>query len=217
MKKFYKLVIFDFDGTLVDSADGIWHTANEMAKKYNLKIFKREFIEKALGTGMDNFFNDIFPEQVKQLGLKEVARINLAIYDMMYKEGLKIYPNVKRTLKHLHSRGIKLAIASNKLKKYVTLISKELGIKEYFDIILGGEDVKRRKPDPFVVYYLMKKYVLKKEDVLFVGDSQYDVETAKNAGVDCVFLKYGYADRAIVKKLKPEFQFKDFGDIKDII
>ena len=213
----YKLVIFDFDGTLVDSATGIWHTANEMAKNYNLKAFKRDFIVQALGAGMDKFFTDIFPEQVKKLGLKEVARINLGIYDVKYKEGLKMYPNVKQTLKYLHARGVRLAIASNKLKKYVDLINKELGISDYFHITLGGEDVKRRKPDPFVVHYLMKKYALKKKDVLFVGDSQYDVETAKNAGVDCVYLEYGYADRSIIKQLKPEFRFKDFGDIRDII
>ena len=72
MEKAYKLVIFDFDGTLVDSATGIWHTANDMAKKYGKKAYKREFIVQAVGTGLDNFLADLFPEQVKKLGMKEV-------------------------------------------------------------------------------------------------------------------------------------------------
>jgi 2-phosphoglycolate phosphatase len=217
MEKAYKLVIFDFDGTLVDSATGIWHTANEMAKKYKMKSFKRDFIIRQVGTGLDNFISDVFPGQVKQYGMKEVMKIYRGIYDMKYKDGLRIYRNVKQTLKYLYARGVLLAIASNKLKKYVDNINAELGINDYFDITLGSEDVLRRKPDPFVVRHLMKKYSVRKKDVLFVGDSQYDVETAKNAGVDCAYLTYGYADKKIIRKLKPEFYLDDFGSLTDMI
>ena len=217
MEKAYKLVIFDFDGTLVDSATGIWHTANEMAKIYNMKPLKRDLKIKAVGTGLDSFLTDLFPGQVKGFGMKKVMGIYRAIYDVKYKDGLRIYRNVKQTLKYLYARGVMLAIASNKLKKYVDDINKELGIHDYFDITLGSEDVLRRKPDPFVVRHLMKKYSLRKKDVLFVGDSQYDVETAKNAGVDCAYLEYGYADKKIIKKLKPEFYLDDFGALREII
>lgn len=217
MEKAYKLIIFDFDGTLVDSVTGIWHAANAMAKKYGMKPFKREYIVQGIGTGLDNFLGDIFPKQVKELGIKEVIRINLAFYDVKYKDGLRVYRNVKQTLKYLYARGVMMAIASNKLKKYVESINRELGIHDYFDITLGSDDVVRRKPDPFVVHHLRKKYKIERKDVLFVGDSQYDVMTAKNAGVDCAFLEYGYADRKIIKKLKPEFYLSDFGALRDIV
>jgi len=213
----YKLIIFDFDGTLVDSATGIWHTANEMAKKYKMKAFERKLIVQAVGTGLDNFLADLFPKQVKQIGIKALIKIYRAIYDVKYKKGLKIYKNVKQTLKNLHDKGVVLAIASNKLKRYVENINKELGIDKYFDITLGSDDVLRRKPDPFVVFYLMKKYQLDKSEVLFVGDSQYDVETANNAGVDCVYLEYGYADKKIIKKLKPKYSLSDFGTLREMM
>lgn len=217
MEKVYKLVIFDFDGTLVDSATGIWRTANEMARIYNMKAFKREFVVQAVGTGLESFLADLFPKQVKELGIKEVVRVYRAIYDVRYKDGLKIFKNVKRTLKYLYAKGVMLAIASNKLKKYVDNINKELGIADYFDLTMGSADVLRKKPDPFVVYHMMKKYKVTKKDVLFVGDSQYDVKTAKNAGVDCAYLEYGYADKKTIKELKPEFYLSDFGALMDMI
>jgi phosphoglycolate phosphatase len=214
----YKLAIFDFDGTLVDSADGIWKTANEMGKKFGIKKpFKRSLIVSTVGTGLDDFVRDIFPAQVKQYGVEELIKIYRKSYDVNYKAGLKIFKNVKKTLAFLYAKGLKMAIVSNKLKKYVDEIIKEVGISDYFDMTLGSEDVPRMKPDPYAVYHLMKKYKVKKKDVIFIGDSQYDVLTAKNAGVDCVYLTYGYADRKVVKSLKPAYVFNDFGKIMDII
>ena len=214
----YKLAIFDFDGTLVDSVDGIWKTANEMGKKFGIKKpFKRSRIVASVGTGLDDFVSVIFPAQVKQYGVEEMIRIYRKSYDVNYKSGLKIFRNVKKTLALLYAKGITMAIVSNKLKKYVDEIIKEVGISGYFDMTLGSEDVPRMKPDPYAVYHLMKKYKVKKRDILFIGDSQYDVETANNAGVDCVYLTYGYADRKVVESLKPAFVFNDFAKIMDII
>ncbi len=213
----YKLIIFDFDGTLVDSATGIWATANAMAKKFGVKQFKRDIIIGAVGTGLDSFLHDLFPAKEKEIGNKELIKIYRAIYDVKYKQGLKIYKNVKETLGFLYAKGMILAIASNKLKRYVVDINKEVGIDGFFDITLGSADVKRRKPDPFVVHHLMKKYKVKAKEVLFVGDSQYDVQTAKNAGVDCAYLEYGYADKKIIKKLKPEYVLEGFKQLREII
>jgi 2-phosphoglycolate phosphatase len=213
----YKLVIFDFDGTLVDSATGIWATANKMAKKFGKKPFKRALIVSAVGTGLDSFLHDLFPNEEKKMGMKELFKIYRSIYNISYKQGLKIYRNVKETLEFLYAKGLTLAIVSNKLKQYVDGINKEVGISDYFDITLGSGDVKRMKPDPFAVNMLMKKYSVTKKEVLFVGDSQYDVMTARNAGVDCVYLDYGYADRKMIKKLKPEFCLSDFKGLKELI
>jgi phosphoglycolate phosphatase len=213
----YRLLIFDFDGTLVDSATGIWKTANEMADIFGMKHFKREEVVSVVGTGLDSFVKDLFPEQVKKHGVKELIKIYRKSYDVNYKAGLKIFRNVKKTLAFLYARGLTLVIVSNKLKKYVDEIIKEVGISDYFDMTMGSEDVLRMKPDPYAVYYLMKKYKVKKRDVLFIGDSEYDVETAVNAGVDCVYLTYGYANRKIIKRLKPAYTFDDFGKISDIV
>lgn len=213
----YKLVVFDFDGTLVDSASGIWHTANEMARRFGMKQFKKEDVVRTVGTGLRTFINDLFQEQVKQFGMTELIKIYDSIYNVNYTKGLKVFKNVRETLRFLYARGIILTIVSNKFKRYLDGINKEIGIYDYFDMTLGSEDVKRMKPDPWGVLYLIKKYGLKKSDVLFVGDSQYDVLTAKRAGVDCAFLEYGYADMKMVNKLKPEYRLHDFKKLEMII
>jgi 2-phosphoglycolate phosphatase len=213
----YRLAIFDFDGTLVDSVTGIWKTADDMASQFGMKGFERGEIVASIGTGLDSFVNDLFPRQVKELGMEKVLKIYRKSYDVNYIEGLKVFKNVKKTLALLYAKGMTLAIVSNKLKKYVDNICKEAGIFDYFDVTLGSEDVIRMKPDPYAVYHLMKKYRVKKREIIFVGDSQYDVETAKNAGVDCVYLTYGYADKNVLKKFKPAFVFDDFGKIRDIV
>ncbi len=208
-----KLIIFDFDGTLVESAPGIWATANAMAKKFGLKPVSKKLVETTVGTGLDNFLEGIFPKQTKELGVEEMIRIYRSIYDVKYKHGLKMFKGVRETLKKLYEEGIILAIVSNKLSRYVKGINEELGIDCYFKDVLGSDNVKKMKPDPYPLKFLMKKYKVKKNETLMVGDSQYDVEAGKRAGCPVFFLRYGYADMKAVRKLKPEYMSGKFSDI----
>jgi len=212
-----KLIIFDFDGTLVESAPGIWATANTMAKKFGLKPVSKKIVETTVGTGLDNFLEGIFPEQTKELGVTEMIRLYRSIYDIKYKHGLKIFKGVRETLKKLSEKGIILAIVSNKLSRYVNGINEELGIDIYFKDVLGSENVKKMKPDPYPLNLLMKKYKVKRTETLMVGDSQYDVEARKRAKCPVYFLKYGYADMKAVKKLKPEFISSKFSGLIKVI
>ena len=216
-KRNLKMVIFDFDGTLVDSAPGIWKTANEMAKLYGVKPITMKQVTTSVGTGLDNFIEDLFPEQLKKYSMEAMIKTYRKIYSHSFAFGLKVFRNVVAVLKYMEKRKIKAAIVSNKLKKYVDEINKYIGINKYFDITLGSESVKKMKPHPEAVFYIMKKYGLNKEDVLLVGDSQYDIETAKNAGVTSAFITQGYADLKKVMKLSPDFCFNDIGKLREIL
>lgn len=209
-------MIFDFDGTLVDSAPGICATARIMARQFGLGPFPRRRIISSIGAGLDSFLSQLFPDQVKQTGITTLIKTYRRIYDRKYKTGLKIFPGVKPTLEHLSRRKIIMAIVSNKLKRYVDGINKELGIHGYFDTVLGSDDVRKRKPHPWSVYQLMRKYRVRKNQVLFIGDSEYDVITAQNAGVDCAFLGYGYADCDRMKKLRPLYRLRRFTGLKPL-
>ncbi|MFA5794104.1 MAG: HAD-IA family hydrolase [Candidatus Brocadiia bacterium] len=212
----YRLMIFDFDGTLVDSAPGICATARIMTRQFGLRPFTRRRIISSIGAGLDHFLAQLFPARTKKSGMAALITTYRQIYDRKYKTGLKIFPGVKPTLKNLSQRKIIMTIVSNKLKRYVDGINKELGIHEYFDTVLGSDDVKKRKPHPWAVYHLMKKYRVRKEQVLFIGDSEYDVITAQNAGVDCAFLEYGYADRVRMEKLRPRYRLKRLSELRPL-
>ncbi len=213
----FEMVIFDFDGTLVDSAPGIWKTANEMAKLYGVKPITMNQVTTSVGTGLDNFIEDLFPEQLEKYPMKTMIKTYRKIYLRSFAFGLKIFKNVVTVLKYLKKRKIKAAIVSNKLKKYVDEINKYTGIDKYFNITLGSESVKKMKPDPEAVFYIMRKYGLNKENILLVGDSQYDIETAKNAGVTSVFITQGYADIKKVNRLSPDYCFNDIGKLMEIL
>lgn len=212
----FKLMIFDFDGTLVESAPGILATANAMAAHYGMKKFTLKQVQAAVGTGLDNFIEDMFPDVIKKVSTDKLIKQYRRLYDINYKKGLKMFKGVKETLKELKSKGIKLAIVSNKLSQYVKGINEELGIDGYFDIILGSESVPKRKPHPYPLNLLMKKYKIDKSQTLMIGDSQFDVEAGKRAGCFTFFLTYGYADLKVVNKLNPDFKSPRFSDIKKL-
>ena len=209
----FKLMIFDFDGTLVESAPGILATANAMAAHYGMKKFTLKQVQAAVGTGLDNFIEDMFPDVIKKVSTDKLIKQYRRLYDINYKKGLKMFKGVKETLKELKSKGIKLAIVSNKLSQYVKGINEELGIDGYFDIILGSESVPKRKPHPYLLNLLMKKYKADKSETLMIGDSQFDMESGKRAGCFTFFLTYGYADMKAVNRHSPDFRSGRFTDI----
>lgn len=213
----FKLIIFDFDGTLVDSAPGIHATANAMAKIYKEPPVSMKKVTGEVGTGLDNFIAGIFPAQCKKHSMDSMIKTYRRIYDKKYMTGLIIFPGVKETLAYLHKKGIKLAVVSNKLKRYVVEINKKVGIQKYFDVVLGSADVKRKKPDPYPVNLLVKKYGVEKDETMLVGDSKYDMEAGMRAGVHKFFLTYGYAVKKEVEKFKPDSVSGRFADIKELI
>lgn len=215
-EKNYKLVIFDFDGTLVDSAPGIHATANAMAKYYGEPPVSMKRVTREVGTGLDNFVEGIFPAQVKKYGVGPVIKKYRKIYDVKYTQGLIVFPGVRETLKFLHAKGVKLAVVSNKLGRYVIDINKKAGIHRYFDVTLGSADVKIRKPHPFPINLLVRRFGVKKEETLLVGDSKYDMEAGLRAGVDTYFLTYGYAVKKEVKKFRPKYVSGKFAGIKEL-
>ena len=106
----YKLVVFDFDGTLADTVGGILATANIMAKGFKTKGYTKEKIALTIGTGLDSFLQGLFPKQYARLGARTMINIYRKIYDKKFKVALKVYPKVAQTLKFLKSKNIKTII-----------------------------------------------------------------------------------------------------------
>lgn len=213
----HRLIIFDFDGTLADTVGGILATANIMAKMFNKKPFSRKKIALTIGTGLANFLWGLFPGEYQKRGKEKMIKIYRKIYDKKYVVGLRTFPGVNETLRALKQKKIKLVIVSNKLKRYVVGIVKRMGAMRYFDAVMGSSEQKFMKPNPWSITFYMKKYGVKRGEVMMVGDSQYDVETGKRAKVTTVFLTHGYADMKIVRKLKPEYYLNNIKGLIKII
>jgi HAD superfamily hydrolase (TIGR01549 family) len=114
----------------------------------------------------------------------------------------KLRPYAKRLLYTLKRRKEFLAIASNRPNYFTNIILKKLGIKKYFDIVLCADQINRLKPDPRILYMIIKKLGVKKKDAVYVGDMDIDMETAMRAGVDAIFITGGSSTVNSVKKYK---------------
>ena len=124
----FKLIIFDFDGTLVDSVPGIHKNANEMAKAYAMKRISKQRVVKSVGAGLNSFLRWVFKPMLKKMTVARLKKDYVERYKNNYKYKAKLYPGVKDTLKYLKKKKIKLVIISNKSREFVDKTNKYVGI-----------------------------------------------------------------------------------------
>jgi 2-phosphoglycolate phosphatase len=213
----YKLVIFDFDGTLVDSVPSIHKNVNIMAKMYGQPAVPAGRVIRAVGMGLGMMLGQVFKPVVAALGMDRVRADYVRLYRRNHNYKIRVFPGVKEVLRHLRSSGAVLIVISNKLGYFVKSSCKYLGIRKYFREIIGRGELKRDKPDPYPVLYAMKKYGADRSNTLFVGDSQYDAECAKRAGVRFAYFTRGYGDRHRTAKFAPYFSMRRMDELKEIV
>lgn len=186
----YELLIFDFDGTLVDTAPDIALHANAVLEENDFPKKNLKQIKKAIGRGVHELLRD--------LGFKgDEAFLDKAVLDFKKKYSKKPviqtapYPYVRENLQG-PLKTIKKAIVTNKPHALTMKILKKLGLDGYFDLIIGEGGKFPRKPDPASVRFVMRKLKISPKRTAFVGDSRIDRDTAKNAGIKFVHVSYGY-------------------------
>jgi 2-phosphoglycolate phosphatase len=194
-----KGVIFDLDGTLIDSYQALFLAFRHTYQNMGLVPLSFAEVQKVTGHGLASTFRNL-------LGEERVAEA-LRLFRQKYEEVLRPYtsllPDTREVLEMLHGRGIKLAIASNKLGRFSREIFEHFGLEKLFTIILGDEDVSQNKPDPEMLLQAIEKMELRKEEVVFVGDSPIDIQTAKNAGVRVFAVPTGVTKREDLQKAQP--------------
>jgi len=199
-----RAVIFDLDGTLVDSRKDIALAVNRTLKDLGLSPLPEKTIVGFIGGGVEPLVKSFLgPENSHRL---EEA---LGLYKRHYSEvctlNTTLYPGVKETLEYLQQVHIPVALATNKALSFTCKIIEHLGIDGYFSVVLGPEHVQNRKPHPEIVYIICDKLKVLPEETLFVGDSELDVECGKNAGVYTCAVTYGYTSLEKLVQSEPDF------------
>jgi phosphoglycolate phosphatase len=202
-----KLLIFDLDGTLIDSLPDLTDAANQMRGSFGLFPLTPEEIRRLVGQGARSLVERALPgappEQVDK-GLELFLGYNLA----HIADKTRIYPGVVETLEALQGTGIALCVLSNKNVALCREVLTRLGIEKYFPTVFGADSLPYRKPSPEPVLALLRKFDVAAGECVLVGDSINDVAAGGGAGVVTVGCSYGYGD--LSELAGADYQVADF-------
>ncbi|NMY03758.1 phosphoglycolate phosphatase [Pseudomonas sp. WS 5059] len=191
-----RLVMFDLDGTLVDSVPDLAAAVDHMLLKLGRKPVGIESVRDWVGNGVQVLVRRALANHIDAEGVDDVeAEHALELFNAAYEDGHEltvVYPGVRDTLKWLHKQGVEMALITNKPERFVAPLLDQMKIGRYFRWIIGGDTLPQKKPDPAALFFVMKMANIPASQSLFVGDSRSDVLAAKAAGVKCVALSYGY-------------------------
>lgn len=218
-----KALLFDLDGTLANTIPQLAIAASKSAVAIGLNPPSVETTKGFVGNGVNMLLARViagrFDVELKDVDPSLLKRAR-DVFNVEYTKGLdkdyNLYEGVKEGLEYFKSRGIKLAVVTNKPQMFALPLLSYMGIKDYFDFILGGEVIPERKPDPTPLYYVLDKLQVSKDDAVMVGDSNNDIEAGNNANMTTVFFSYGY-NRKDPKELKFDYGFDSFNELTALI
>ena len=190
----YKLVIFDLDGTLLDTLDDLSAAVNYAMQQQGFPLHSRDEYMKMVGHGAKNLMRQALPADHKDDEAMVDAAYNdfRAFYSAHIDVHTQPFPGITNLLTQLHQNGVLLAVASNKFQEGTEHLIKEFFPEVSFVTVLGNRPNFPLKPEPEIVGEILKKADAKKEEAVMVGDSDTDMETAANGGIASIPVGWGY-------------------------
>jgi phosphoglycolate phosphatase len=197
----YPVIIFDWDGTLMDSLDKIVACVKQAAVVTGLEIPSTKDIRNIIGLSLDKAMAQLYPTQPlqQQIEMKNAYRQQ---YLMHNNQETPFYPGVKEWLTSLKERGYTLAIATGKGRNGLDRILSQHNVHDLFTVTYCANET-RSKPDPLMLNKILEDLGVQSHQALMIGDSSYDLEMANNANIACVGVDYGVHCHSVLSKFNP--------------
>ncbi|HUN63728.1 MAG TPA: HAD-IA family hydrolase [Candidatus Sulfotelmatobacter sp.] len=182
--------VFDLDGTLIDSKMDLVHAVNAMLRATGRPEQGKERVASYIGHGAPQLIASVLGAPSTEEQRREALAVFLTEYEKRMLELTRAYPAVEEGLRALD--GFPMAVLTNKPLRMAVEILQGLALAEFFDAVYGGDSFEKKKPDPTGALTILKEFGVAPEEAAMVGDSDVDVQTARNAGMQAVGVKYGF-------------------------
>ena len=212
-------VVWDLDGTLVDSAADIAMSLNRLLVENHLAALDELRIRNMIGEGVAVLIRRGFAEHgdtPDRQRLEQLVARFLVIYSEVATASTRLFPGARQALKSLGDAGLRQAICTNKPESITRQVLAGLDIADYFDVVIGGDSLPRNKPDPLPLRTALEKLQAMPERSLMVGDSAIDVQTAHAAGVRVAFVTFGYGPEP-PDTHRPDYRIDAFSELPAVV
>lgn len=216
-----EVLIFDLDGTLIDSVPDLALSINQMLEALDKPTYSTEVIRGWVGNGAEVLTKralsgsiDICAKLCPSV-IEEALSIFLSFYETNVCVDTTVYPHVKASLESMHNDGYRLVIVTNKPEQFVRPILDKLGLDNLFEMIVGGDSLPKRKPDPMQLEYVCNKLSIEASKCIMIGDSKNDIFAATAANMESIGLTYGYNHGEDINSHGASLVLDSFADIID--
>jgi len=215
------MVLIDVDGTLVDSVPDLAYCVDEMMQQLGMPTHGEAKVRNWVGNGVERLVR-------RALIGKLEGEPDEALYDRAYPVFLELYsentskrsclyPGVKEGLEYLKGEGYKIGCVTNKAAQFTEPLLKDLGVYDYFSIVISGDTLPKKKPDPMPLLHAAKFFNVDPEQALMIGDSISDVKAARAAGFRIVCMSYGYNHGVDIHEAKPDGVMDSMAELPELL
>lgn len=209
-----KLVIFDLDGTLLNTIADLAHSTNYALEKNGFPTHQLGEYNYFVGNGINKLFERALPEGEKtEDNIAKIRRDFLAHYDVHNADNSRPYEGIPELLLALQEKGVQIAVASNKYQAATTKLVGYFFPNIHFTAVLGQREGVKTKPDPGIVAEIREKAQVDAADTLYIGDSNVDMQTAINSGVDGCGVTWGFRPASELESYHPKYIAQKASDI----
>lgn len=212
----YKAVIFDLDGTLLNTLDDLAGAVNYALNTCGYPPHTKEDVRRFIGNGVIKLMQRATPDKISQADFDKCFEVFRTYYLEHMTDNTKPYNGIKELLQSLKQHGIKSAVVSNKLHAGVVGLCNDY-FADGITCAFGVENESERKPSPANVLKAFKKLGISKDEAIYVGDSEVDVMTAKNSELDCIGVTWGFRDKHELIESGARFIVNAPSEILDIV
>ena len=214
-------VLFDLDGTLIDSVPDLAYCVDEMMKTLGMPERGEAAVRDWVGNGVQRLTERALINSVEGMPEQELMDkaypIFLELYKHNYSQRSRIYDGVVEGIEWIIEQGYRVACVTNKAEAFTIPLLKDKGLHDYFEVIVSGDTCAEKKPHPMPLLYAAEKLGVAPENALMIGDSRSDVKAARAAGFHIFCMTYGYNHGEDIRDYEPDVIADSFLEFKDYL